>query len=136
LLIANNIHIIDQGSIYETAAWGNKELPSYLNQLLKVNTDLLPHSLLDTCLDIERILGRTREVKWAIRTLDIDIIYYESWVIMSPELKVPHPYRADRKFITTMLAALEPSLIDPIYRVSMKEMNENCEDILEVSLIS
>lgn len=122
--------------MYETAAWGNEDVPAYYNQLLKVSTELNPKHLLDACLLVERILGRKREEKWASRCIDIDIIYYSKWLIMSPELRIPHPYRAERKFITTMLNAIDPSFIDPILDMNMTEMNEKCKDILEVSLIS
>lgn len=134
--MAKGITPIDQSGVYETAAWGNEGVPAYYNQILKVTTDLNPHDLLQTCLSIEKVLGRKREEKWSSRTMDIDIIYYGTWVILGPDLKVPHPYRADRKFITTMLADLDPDLTDPIHRVTMKELNEKCKDILEVTLIS
>lgn len=134
--MSKSIDLIDQSGTYETAAWGKEDVPAYYNQILKVTTGLSPHELLKTCLGVEKVLGRTREEKWSSRTIDIDIVYYGNWLVLGPDLKIPHPYRAERKFIMTMMNDFESSLIDPVYQVSVKELNENCKDILEVTLIS
>ena len=59
---------------YFTKAWGNTNQPDFINQVVKVETDLLPKELLEKILLIEKKAGRIRgEVKWQQRTLDIDI---------------------------------------------------------------
>lgn len=136
LLLANGITITEKSGTYETAAWGKEDVPSYYNQLLIITTEQTPHDLLGICLKIEKVLGRKREERWSSRTIDIDIIYYASWVILGPNLKIPHPYRTQRKFITQMLTDLNSDLIDPVYRIPIRELNEKCKDILEVTLIS
>ena len=124
------------GAIYETAPWGGISQPAYLNQLLIIKTDVTPYELLHICLQAEQALGRTRDRKWDSRSIDIDIIYYNDWLVISGDLKIPHPYRLERNFIMKMLLDIAPSYIDPIKRKTIEVLAENCEDILEVKLIS
>ena len=57
---------------------------------------------------IETELGRTREVRWGPRTLDLDLIVAGDGLLNTPELELPHPRAHERTFV------LEPWLeIDP-----------------------
>lgn len=130
------LELVRLSDIYETAPWGGIDQPAYLNQLLILDTNVTPHELLKICLEVEQSLGRERDRKWDKRTIDIDIIYYNDWVIISEDLKIPHPYRSERNFILKMLVDLDAEFIDPIYRCPIQELADNCSDILEVKLIS
>lgn len=136
LLISKGLKVVSAGSIFETAPWGGIAQPAYLNQMLKVETKESPHDLLEICLQVERVLGRTRERKWDSRSIDIDIIYFNDWIVASSTLDIPHPYRTERNFILRMMVDIDPDFIDPIERCTMKKLAENCEDILDVKLIS
>jgi deoxyadenosine/deoxycytidine kinase len=48
---------------------------------------------------IETKAGRNRDERWAPRTLDIDLLLYDKLVIDTPELVVPHPRMAFRRFV-------------------------------------
>ncbi|MBT8401747.1 MAG: 2-amino-4-hydroxy-6-hydroxymethyldihydropteridine diphosphokinase, partial [Rhodothermia bacterium] len=69
-----------------------EEQPDFLNAVVRVETMLDPHSMLDACLRIERELGRERASRgWAPRTIDLDLLVYTDQVIESETLTVPHP---------------------------------------------
>ena len=136
LLLSNGLSIQTCGGIYETEPWGGIAQPAYLNQMLIVNTTESSQNLLRICLQAEEALGRTRDRKWDSRSIDIDIIYYNNWIVLSEELKIPHPYRLERNFIMKMMLDIAPMHIDPIARKPIKDLAENCKDILEVKLIS
>jgi 2-amino-4-hydroxy-6-hydroxymethyldihydropteridine diphosphokinase len=79
----------------------------YLNQMLAIETELHPHALLDALLDIERRAGRVRTVRWAPRTIDLDIVKFGRQQVESDTLVVPHPGLRDREFWQRELALLE-----------------------------
>ena len=74
--------ILTKSKVYETAAWGNENQPNFLNQLLVIETRLLPIDLLNQILNIESELGRKRDVPNDPRTIDIDILYYNDLTIL------------------------------------------------------
>ena len=100
-------------SMYETAAWGVTDQPSFLNAVVRGSTELSPLELLDAMQAIENQLGRVRTQHWGPRTIDIDILLYGSDVIDEPRLKVPHPYMAQRGFVLRPLADLAAGLTLP-----------------------
>lgn len=119
-------------SVYETAAWGNTQQAAFLNQVIELETKLVPTTLLPELLAIEAGLGRVRKEKWGKRTIDIDILYYGDSIIQEPKLTIPHPEIAKRKFTLVPLVELAPDLIDPVTRKSMQQMLLECGDELEV----
>lgn len=87
--------------------------PSYLNAVLLADVTLDDDALLDTMQAIEARAGRTRDVRWGDRTLDLDIVAIDDERISTARLEVPHPRAAERAFV------LEPwSQIDPEARLA------------------
>jgi 2-amino-4-hydroxy-6-hydroxymethyldihydropteridine diphosphokinase len=95
------------------AVGGPANSPDFLNAAAEVRTTLSPRRLLDRLLEIEREMGRVREHKWGPRTIDLDLLLYEEQIISSPELKVPHPLMAERRFVLEPLAKLAPNARHP-----------------------
>jgi len=88
--------------VYETApllAEGAEPQDHYLNAVLGVTSALPPDMLLMRTQAIEEALGRTREVHWGARTIDIDIVQFDELVQDEPELTLPHPRAAQRAFV-------------------------------------
>lgn len=82
----------------ETPPFGPAGQGPYLNQMIAVETELAPHDLLSALQDIERRAGRTRDVRWGPRTLDLDIVTFGRRTIRDERLEVPHPGLGDREF--------------------------------------
>lgn len=104
------VRVTATSPIYNTTPVGVVGQPNYLNLVAGIETDLPPASLLAACQGIENALGRTRDVRWGPRTLDIDILCYGDLVSAEPVLTLPHPRLAERAFVLVPLATLAPEL--------------------------
>lgn len=124
--------VVQCSSLYETAAWGMKDDPSYLNQVVIVETSLEPLAVLKSINKIEEKLGRIRNLKWESRLIDIDILFYDDRIISTPELAVPHPYLHLRRFTLIPLHELVPDLIHPVLKKNIKDLLMELKDELEV----
>jgi 2-amino-4-hydroxy-6-hydroxymethyldihydropteridine diphosphokinase len=90
--------------IYETEPVGYTDQGPFLNMVVAVTTSLSPHDLFGHMSAIERRLGRTREIRWGPRTIDLDLLLYGSQTFVTPELTIPHPRMWDRAFVLIPLA--------------------------------
>jgi 2-amino-4-hydroxy-6-hydroxymethyldihydropteridine diphosphokinase len=110
--LAKIIEITHLSTNHETDPVGGPEQPKYLNAILIAETQLDPHELLISMLEIENKLGRKREIHWGPRTIDLDLIVFGDEVVVSDVLVLPHPRAHERKFV------LEPWLeIDPTAQI-------------------
>jgi len=107
------VDVVASSRTYETDPVGGVEQPDFLNAVLEVSTDLSARDLLARCLAVEAELGRTREVHWGPRTLDVDLLGYDDATIAEPDLVVPHPRMHERSFVMTPLLELEPEPMLP-----------------------
>ena len=96
-------------SVIETASWGFDSY-AFLNQVIRIETMLPPHKLLDKLQAIERELGRTTKrasvydtSTYTDRTIDLDILYYNDLTINDERLTLPHPKIAERTFFHPLL---------------------------------
>lgn len=133
-LISSKIGEVESiSSVYETAAWGKTDQPSFLNQAVAVKTNLQPLAILHEALEIEHTLGRIRDVKWGERLIDIDLILIGSEVInIADQLQVPHPHMQHRRFVMAPLAEIAPGVFHPVLKKTIKEILENITDKLDV----
>ncbi len=127
--------VINASSIYETAAWGKNDQPSFLNQVLEIQTSLTPRQLLKKILLIEKQIGRVREEKYGPRIIDIDILLFNDEIHNYPSLKIPHPELQNRRFVLVPLAEIAPGAIHPVLKKTIAELLLICPDKLAVKKI-
>lgn len=120
--------ILQSSRIYETAAWGNTNQQSFLNQAIEINTNLSPNLLLKTVKIIERKMGRTDTHNWGPRIIDIDILFYEDDIIETFDLVIPHPFLQQRRFALAPLSEIAEHFIHPKLKKSVAELLLNCDD--------
>jgi dihydroneopterin aldolase/2-amino-4-hydroxy-6-hydroxymethyldihydropteridine diphosphokinase len=102
------LEVVATSPVVETDPVGGPDQPDYLNAVVAIRSTLTPHALLAACLAIERRHGRERRVRWAARTLDVDIVTYGDLVLDTPDLVLPHPRAAGRAFVLAPWVALDP----------------------------
>lgn len=90
--------------LYATDAQGIGPAPGFLNAAAAFETDLGPAELLERSLAIEAGLGRRRTAADGSRTIDIDILAYDTLVVDRPGLRLPHPRMHERAFVLVPLA--------------------------------
>ena len=119
-------------SVYETAAWGNTNQPAFYNQAICVETILEAETLLEMLLAIELEMGRVREEKYGPRTIDLDILMINDFVVSTPTLTIPHPQMHNRRFALLPLNEIAPALLHPVLDKTIHELLLNCPDTLDV----
>lgn len=109
--------VISESELMETKAWGVEDQPDFLNQVIIVEYNpgsaagaeegflkaKLLH-LLGLTQGIEAALGRERKAHWGPRTCDIDIIFIDNIRFESEQLSLPHPWWAERDFVSELLS--------------------------------
>src|SRR5689334_9493401 len=87
----HGIEVVRSASVYETQPKGLDASSWFLNTVVQANTDVQVRELLRICFSIEHENGRVRDGTRAARTLDIDILFFDSQIIDEPDLRIPHP---------------------------------------------
>lgn len=122
--LKEDIHFrnIEVSDYIETAPYGGVEQDDFLNGVLKAETIYSPRELLVRLQQEEQLAGRKREIHWGPRTLDLDILFYDSLILTEKELSIPHPDMKNRRFVLKPLSEIAPSFVHPIYRKTVSEL--------------
>ena len=128
-------NIIKSSSVYETAPWGFDDKVSFLNQVIYIETLYNPFCLLDQLLQIESYIGRIRTSKnYSSRNIDIDILFFNDYVINDKHLVIPHPRLHLRRFTLIPMAEIARDHIHPLFNRSIEALLKECNDTKEVKL--
>jgi 2-amino-4-hydroxy-6-hydroxymethyldihydropteridine diphosphokinase len=104
--------LVTASPAYETPPWGPVPQGTYLNAVLIVDDPAAgPRDWLSRAHAAEQAAGRTREVRWGPRTLDVDVIAVDDVVSVDPELTLPHPRAAERAFVLVPWLAADPHAV-------------------------
>lgn len=125
--------VIKSSAIFETAAWGKTDQPSFFNQVVIVSTQQDPRQLLTTILNIEHRMGRVREEKWGPRIIDIDILFYHNLLVNEADLTIPHVGIPDRRFVLEPLNEIAPDLLHPGLHMTINQLLQACDDPSQVN---
>lgn len=110
--------LIARSTLYETPPWGPVEQPPYLNAIAVVRGSRDAAGWLARAHELEQAAGRTRDVRWGPRTLDVDVITVvgdDGAPVVSddPDLTLPHPRAHERAFVLVPWATLDPTAVLP-----------------------
>ncbi len=106
--------VVATSSIYLTSPIGGPPQRSYANLVVKLETAKAPQELLIFCKSLESRMGReSSEMRWGPRVIDLDILLYGEEKISEPNLEIPHPRIAERRFVLVPLLELDPDISDP-----------------------
>ena len=138
LIINNNIYIEDTSSFYETPSWPDKRFPSYLNLVVKINTNLSLIDLFIIIKNIEKKIGRKKTLKNHPRVCDIDILDFKGICTKTyfnkNQIEIPHPRMNSRNFVIFPLFEVNKTWINPktkksIYSIINKFTHKDFSDI-------
>ena len=130
------LKIIRKSSFYRTEPVGFAPQPWFINQVMEVDADLSPGELLHAVKAIETGMGRRPGRRNGPRSIDIDILLAGDTVLQSPELVIPHPRLAERRFVLIPLEEIAPDLVHPESKESIRTVLRGCPDRSVVERIS
>jgi 2-amino-4-hydroxy-6-hydroxymethyldihydropteridine diphosphokinase len=112
---ADGVEVLAVSSLEETEPVGYRDQPRFLNGAAELRTERSPRELLELLLALEARFGRDRSAAppQGPRTLDLDLLLYDSERLDEPGLELPHPRLHERPFVLRPLAELDPSLEIP-----------------------
>lgn len=119
---AGAARVLRQAPLIETQPVGGPPQGPFLNTCWEVETSREAEALLDALLAVEARLGRRRSQRWGPRSIDLDLLFYESLVLKTQRLILPHPRIQERVFVLEPLAALNPDFIHPVLGVDLNDL--------------
>ena len=122
------VSIVRQSSLYRTEPVDFEVQSWFINCVVEAETELMPRQLFRAVRSVEQQLGRRKLVRRGPRVIDIDILLYGTSTIRTPELEIPHPRMAERRFVLAPLAEIAPTLRHPMLKKTVAELLADCPD--------
>jgi 2-amino-4-hydroxy-6-hydroxymethyldihydropteridine diphosphokinase len=124
--------VLAVSSLYYTEPVGYQEQEDFINAVVALETERSPAGLLAQCLALEEQLGRKRTLRWGPRTIDLDILLYGEQVVNLPDLVIPHPQMAARKFVLVPLVEIAPDALHPVLKKTASQILQELKDTATV----
>jgi 2-amino-4-hydroxy-6-hydroxymethyldihydropteridine diphosphokinase len=119
---------VDQSSLYRSEPVEVTDQPWFLNQVVGFelyDSSWGPTKILQVMKTIEGEMGRTPGVRYGPRLIDLDLLFFKTWVYESEYLSLPHPKIEQRSFVLQPLLEIVPELIHPRTGRSIREIWES-----------
>lgn len=146
--------VVRSSSLYESEPHGPAK-NWFVNLVVELETEILAADLLAKLAAIEEDMGRKRAKTKApasakprtvsrpvkagkddiSRVIDLDILFFNTDLIQTKTLRVPHPEIPRRKFVLMPLAEVAPQLIHPETGLTVSKMLATAEDRKRVTLM-
>jgi 2-amino-4-hydroxy-6-hydroxymethyldihydropteridine diphosphokinase len=110
-LLREATEVIAVSSYLQTKPVGGPEQSDYLNAVAIIESDLPAKDLFALLNGIETAMGRTREIYWGPRVIDLDLIQYGGLLVQDEKLTLPHPRAHERRFVLAPWFEIEPEAI-------------------------
>lgn len=127
LLDGDDIRITSVSRFITTPPMGADAGGDFLNAVAVVETELAPLALLTRLHEFEAACGRTRQIRWGPRHLDLDLLFCDQVVICTDQIVVPHPLLWCRRFVLNPLREIAPDYVHPILRETVSQLCDRLE---------
>lgn len=111
--LQENVSLTACSTILQTKPLYVIDQPDFYNQVIQGETNLSPLDLLIFIKNLEQKLGRVTTFLYGPRIIDVDILYYDQYILNTPHLQIPHPKNHERTFILTLMQELAPEFRCP-----------------------
>jgi 2-amino-4-hydroxy-6-hydroxymethyldihydropteridine diphosphokinase len=108
--------ILSLSAFYNSAPWGYISDNMFVNAVVCISTTFSPQKVLNITQEIEKELGRKEksiDASYSDRVIDIDILLYDSVILSTDNLTIPHPLMIKRLFVMDPLAEIAPDMVVP-----------------------
>jgi 2-amino-4-hydroxy-6-hydroxymethyldihydropteridine diphosphokinase len=116
--------VLQVSSLYETEPVEFTAQPWFLNCAVELDTENTAQQLIESILEIERQMGRTRTQKKGPRSIDIDILLFGNSTVDTKGLSIPHPGLQERRFVLEPLAEIAPGVRHPTLKKTIQELSD------------
>lgn len=143
--IQNAVSLLEQkfgaakkvSSVYLSEPWGFTHAKYFTNIVAEFETNFSSEEVLDVCLSTENQLKRKRSgCGYEGRTMDIDLLYFNSEIINTQRLVIPHPRMNDRLFVLLPMCEIAEDWICPVTGKSIRELVDECKDISKIRKVA
>ena len=137
LLADGRSTLVKSSSLYRTSPVDYQDQDWFVNLVVKIKTNMDPFELLEKTKGIEKAAGRKDSaVRFGPRVLDLDIIFFDSRVIRTDSLEIPHPRMHKRRFVLKPICDIEPTMMHPLLGKDVRSLLDGLKDtdqkILEI----
>ncbi|OPX95837.1 MAG: 2-amino-4-hydroxy-6-hydroxymethyldihydropteridine pyrophosphokinase [Syntrophorhabdus sp. PtaU1.Bin002] len=109
------VKLLAVSSLYLTSPVSGVAQNDFINCVISIAWDGLPHELLAFLQGIEERMGRERTIRHGPRIIDLDILLFGDLILSDPELKIPHQELHRRRFAVVPCLEIDPGLVHPVY---------------------
>ncbi|MCY2995205.1 MAG: 2-amino-4-hydroxy-6-hydroxymethyldihydropteridine diphosphokinase [Planctomycetota bacterium] len=123
-----DIHLLARSDWFRTQPVGGPAgQGEFVNAAVRVETSLAPESLWEVLHHLEQLMGRQRRERWAARRVDLDLLLYGDRVLQTPQLTIPHPRMAFRRFVLEPAAQVAPEMRHPLWGWTIQQLREHLD---------
>lgn len=116
------LSVLRTSPYYETRPQGFAAQECFLNAVWEIETFLPPLLFFRILKETETFFGRRRILKNGPRSLDLDLLAFDRYIIRTRELTVPHPRMQERWFVLKPFSDVAPDWRHPVLGESVREL--------------